>query len=243
MQDRKIFLTAFIVVGFIVKVVAEFIHEVFGHGLFVLLFGGEITSFNISLLWPYELSYIEWPPSRFTSAQMAWIYAGGMLACLSVSFLGQVLLLMKKKVRWYFAITLFWLAFWTLVNSTGYLIIGGLRPFGDVYTLIRLGVLTSHLSLVIGLIIFLIGLVTLSWVLSRILSEFFPPRNASLGVTLFWLIIPALFAVMLANPERGLQVVYLPLTFIPALLSFAIRYLMFLSKQETDANPNDVTEE
>jgi len=231
------------VVGFIVKVVAEFIHEVFGHGLFVLLFGGGVTGVHISLLWPYELSYIEWLPGRFTSAQIAWIYAGGMLACLCVSFLSQALLLMKKKVRWYFTITLFWLAFWTLVNSTGYLIIGGLRPFGDVYALIWLGVLTSHLSLVIGLIIFLIGLVTLSWFLSRIFSEFFPPRNVSLGVTLFWLIIPVLVVVMLANPERGLQVVYLPLTFIPALLSFSIRYLMFLSKQEADANPNDVPEE
>jgi len=44
--------------GFVMKILSEVVHEVFGHGLFVLLFGGEITGLRISVLWPYELSRI-----------------------------------------------------------------------------------------------------------------------------------------------------------------------------------------
>jgi len=221
----------FLVVGFIVKIVAEVIHEICGHGLFVLLFKGTIKTVYISIFWPCEFSYIRWSlPSGITSAQMAWIYAGGILMCMFTSFITQAFLLFKKKILWHFDIALFWLAFWTLVNSTGYLIIGGLTPFGDVHELITLGVLTSLFSLVIGIIIFVIGFVALSWSLRKILIKMFSPRRASLGVVLFWFIIPMLVMVMLTNPERGLQLAYLPLTFIPTLISFVIEYFLILSK-------------
>jgi hypothetical protein len=233
-----------IVVGFIVKIVAEFVHEICGHGLFVLLFRGTIKAVYISVLWPYDLSRIDWSlPSNISSAQMAWVYAGGILVCLCVSFLTQVFLLVKKKTPWYFALALFWLAFWTLINSTGYFIIGGLTSFGDIKELIALGVLTSLLSLLFGLAFFALGFVALSWILRKILTGLFTPKRASLGVCFFWLIIPVLVLVMLANPERSLQVAYLPLTFIPELLSFVIEYFLVLSKHEAYASPDDVAEE
>lgn len=241
MQDSRAFLAVFVVAGFAMKIVAEFVHEICGHGSFVLLFGGTINSLYISIWWPYELSHIDWSlPSSIGSAQMAWIYAGGILACLCVAFLTQAFLIVKKKTPWYVALTLFWLAFWTLINSTGYLIIGGLTSFGDIEKLIALGVLTNLISLLIGLIIFAVGFIALSWILRKTLICVFTPRRASLGVSLFWLIIPALVLVMLANPERGLQVAYLPLAFIPALLSFAIEYFLVLSKQEAYASPDNV---
>jgi len=226
------------------KIIAEFVHEVCGHGLFVLLFGGEITSVYISVSWPYELSRIGWSlPTTVTSAQMTWIYGGGILACLCVSFLIQVFLILKKQISWYFVITLFWLAFWMLINSTGYLLIGGLTPFGDIQELIKLGILTNPLSLTLGVILFIAGFVVLSWILREILVEEFHLRKASLGVTLFWLIIPVLGAVMLASPERSFQVAYLPLMFIPSLLSFIIEYFLVLSKQEAYAGPDKIAEE
>jgi len=227
------FLTVFIVAGFIIKIISEAVHELLGHGLFVLLFGGEITDFYISILWPYEFSRVEWSlPSGVTSTQMALIHAGGILVCLFTSFLAQAFLLMKKKIQWHFALTLFWLAFWTFMNSTGYLLIGGLAPFGDVYELTNLGVLTTLLFLVIGLIVFVIGFVALSWILRRTFAEVFSIKKASLGVIIFWFIIPIITVAMLANPERGLQWTYLPLTFIPALFSFVIEYFWFyLSKK------------
>jgi len=238
------FLTVFIVAGFIIKIISEAVHELLGHGLFVLLFGGKITGLYISILWPYELSRISWSlPSGITSTQIALIYAGGIIVFLSASLLPQAFLLVKKKIRRYFALTLFWFAFWTFMNSTGYLLIGGLAPFGDVYELTNLGVLTTLLSLAIGLIIFVIGFVALSWILRRIFVEVFSIKKASLGVIIFWFIIPILSIVMLANPERGLRWTYLPLTFIPALLSLVIEYFLVLSKQEANTNPNDIAEE
>lgn len=231
LQDKRIFLASFIALGFVMKIVSEFVHEVCGHGLFVLLFGGKIKTVYISVLWPYELSYISWSlPSGVTSVQMAWIYGGGILACLCVSFLIQVFLILKKKISWYFALTLFWLAFWTLINSTGYLVIGGLTPFGDIQDLIRLGVFTAFLSLALGVILFFVGSVVLSWILRGILVGEFPLKRASLGVPFFWLIIPLLGAVTLASPERSFQVAYLPLMFIPSLLSFVIEHFLVLSE-------------
>jgi hypothetical protein len=226
------FLIVFVIAGFVTKVVAEVMHEVFGHGSFVLLFGGQITSVDISLVWPYDFSRINWSfPNGISSIQMAWVYAGGILVCLCLSFLFQVFLIIKKEVAWYSAVTLFWLAFWTFISSTGYLIIGGLAPFGDIYELIKLGALTRFLSLSIGLIIFIVGFVVLSWILRKSLMKIFTPKKARLGVTLFWLIIPALVIVMLANPERDLQLTYLPLAFMPSLLSFIIENFLISSKQ------------
>jgi hypothetical protein len=225
------------------KIVAEIVHEVLGHGLFVLLFGGKITSLYISVLWPYDFSWIGWDlPEGTTSAQRAWIYAGGIIACLCASFLIQTFLLWKKKISWHFALAFFWLAFWTLVNSTGYLIIGGLAAFGDIYDLIMLGVLTIFLSLAVGLIFFIIGFIALSWILRRIFATMLSHKKASLGTSLFWLIIPILVIVMLANPERNLQWAYLPLTFIPTVLSFVIEYFLVLSQQKADANPNNIAQ-
>jgi len=243
LQDNKLFLVCFAVVGFATKIVAEFVHEVCGHGLFVLLFGGSIINVYISIWWPYEFSYIEWVGNNLTSSELVWIFAGGILSCLTLSFLIQFFLLIKKEIRCYFAVPLFWLAFWTLVNSAGYLIIGGLAPFGDIYELLNRGILTRSLSLVFGLMIFALGFVALSWILRRMLVEFFTGKNASFGVFVFWFIIPLLVLAMLANPERGLQVAYFPLTFIPVVLSFCIEYFLVLSKQETNANPDDVSHE
>jgi hypothetical protein len=243
LQERKIFLAVFLFLGFFMKIVAEIVHEVLGHGLFVLLFGGKITSLYISALWPYDLSWIGWDlPEGITSTQMAWIYAGGIIACLCVSFVTQAFLLWKKKISWHFALALFWLAFWTLVNSTGYLIIGGLASFGDIDELITLGILTNFISLAVDLVIFIVGFVALSWILRKILIQMLPPKKASLGVTIFWFIIPILVVVMLLNPERGLQWAYLPLTLIPTMLSFAIEYFLISSHQKADANPNNIAQ-
>ncbi len=241
MPDKKVFLVSFLILGFVMKIVSEFLHEVGGHGLFVLLFGGKIKNVYISVLWPYTLSHINWSlPSGLTSLQMAWIYGGGILVCLCASFLIQASLLVKKGIPSHFALTLFWLAFWTSINSAGYLVIGGLTTFGDIHELIRLEVFTNTLSLMIGFIIFIVGFAALSWILREILTEIFPLKKASLGVVLFWLIIPALVLVMLVSPERGLQVAYFPLAFIPVLLSFVTEYFLVLSKQKANANPHDV---
>jgi len=244
LPDRKAFLALFVIAGFFMKIAAELFHELCGHGLFVLLFGGEITGLYISVLWPYELSHTNWfLPSDVASSQMVWIYAGGILVCVFLSFLTQAFLLFKERVAWDFALALFWLAFWTFVSSAGYLIVGGLTPFGDVDSLIRLGILTAPVYLAMGLIVFGMGFVALSSILRKILIEVSPSERASRGVSLFWLTIPTLVMVMLASPEYSMQIAYVPIAFVPALLSFVIEYFVILSQQKTDKNPDNVAEE
>lgn len=126
----------------------EFIHEFFGHGFFVLLFSGKITHIKISFLWLYTFSSIGWTGS-FLPWQMAWIQGRGIFVCLIASGIFQAFVLFRLiKGRWLSSF-LFWLSFWTLLSSAGFL--GGISPFCDVEYLISAGVLTRASSLLIGL--------------------------------------------------------------------------------------------
>ncbi|MEM3596851.1 MAG: hypothetical protein QXJ53_01790 [Candidatus Bathyarchaeia archaeon] len=243
MQSKKVFFASFIIIGFAMKILAEFVHEVLGHSLFVVLFGGEITNLYISVLWPYDFSYVFWNLPNATPTQLAWIYASGIVVCLILSFLIQAFLILKRGFQFHFEIALFWLAFWTLLSSSGYLLIGGLTPFSDVSALIELGVLSGISSALLGLVVFVIGFVLLSAVLRRILFGVFSAKRAMLGVAVFWLIIPFLVVVMVFSPERNLNLVYLPLAFVPALTSFLMERFIFASKHEVDACPDYVSDE
>ena len=161
MNGRVKFLVVFTFCAVSMKMVSEFVHEIMGHGFFVFLFGGQITRVFVSFFWPYELSSIEFS-GNFTVWQLTWIQGGGILMCLSVSFLLQILLLVGKVKDWRLMTFLFWLSFWAFINPAGYLILGGIRPFGDVESLIYYGVLSPSMSIVIGLVIFLISFLSLS---------------------------------------------------------------------------------
>ncbi len=244
MQNRRIFLVTFVAVGFLTKLISEFVHEILGHGPFVLLFGGTIESVCISVLWPYDNSYINWlMPSNITSVQTVLIYASGILVCVATSFAIQSFLLVKRNTPWCYALPLFWLGFWLLANSSGYLLLGGLAPFGDVYELIRLGALTNTLSLFAGFAVFLTGFLALSWILRGILTRTFSALKARFGVVLFWFIVPALFMVMQANPERNVKLAYLPLMLIPILASLVVEYFLISPKQGADKSPDNITVE
>ncbi len=223
MEPRtKIFFPIFLATGFLMKILGEVVHELFGHGFFVLLFGGRITGFHISLLWPYEFSWIGWSLPGATQEQKAWVIGGGILVCLLVSYAIQVLLLLNR-IPWQFSAPLFWLSFWCCVNATGYLIIGGLSPFGDVGQLIYLGVLTAPLATALGAALFLLGFFSLSLLLRRILKSQVPEEKAGWGVVAFWFITPVLVALNMLGHER-LPFSYLPIGFIPVLLSFLIEF-------------------
>jgi hypothetical protein len=196
------FLSVFLPLGFAAKVLGEVVHEVMGHGLFVLAFGGRITGVNISLLWPYKLSGIGFAPplSGFTASQEALVDGGGILVCLIVSTVLQGILLLRvsKRGNWVISSALFWLAFWTFVNPAGYLVLGGIQPFGDVANLISAGAMTKELALVLGLLISLLNLLSLSIILRNVLRRAGVKKDAGWSIVLFWLIVPllAFFAVL-----------------------------------------------
>ena len=109
------FLMVFLPLGFVAKILGEVVHEVMGHGLFVVAFGGRITNINISLLWPYKLSGIGFshPPGGFQPWQEILVDGGGIIICLAVSFIVQLILLLSfsKRGNWVVSSMLFWLAF------------------------------------------------------------------------------------------------------------------------------------
>lgn len=192
MTSHSKFLVISLFIAFATKVVGEFVHEVMGHGFFVLLFGGKIASIHLSLLWPYELSYIRWSDSLMPW-QQTWIAGGGILVCFIVSGILQALLLFNVVKDWRLSTPLLWLAFWTFLNPAGYLIIGGVKPFGDVASLIADGALTQQLSLLIGLIIFFAAFLSLSKILITQLTIKSIVKNIQelrLSLALFWATIP-----------------------------------------------------
>lgn len=216
------FLGVFLSLGFVTKILGEVIHEVAGHGLFVLVFGGRITALDISLLWPYKLSGIGYapPPSGFQPWQRVLVIGGGILMCLIASLVLQAILLRSsKRANWVVSATLFWLAFWTFINPAGYLVVGGIEPFGDVAGLISAGAMTRELALVLGLLIFLVSLFSLSMILRNVLRKARVNEDARWSIVLFWLIVPLL--TLLSVLGLGLPLLVALLGFVPALTACA----------------------
>jgi len=235
------FLMVFLSLGFVTKILGEVVHEVLGHGLFVLAFGGRITSIKISLLWPYELSGIGFaaPSGGFLPWQEVLVDGGGILMCLIVSFVLQAILLLSlsKRANWVVSAALFWLAFWTFLNPAGYLVVGGIKPFGDVAKLISAGVMTKELAFILGLLIFLVSLFTLSIILRNVLRKAGVNEDARWSIVLFWLIVPLLTLFTVVGLGQPLLIALLG--FIPVLAACAglLLHNVILSRRKKRETP------
>jgi ubiquinone/menaquinone biosynthesis C-methylase UbiE len=106
------------------------------------------------------------------------------------------------------------------MNSAGYLVIGGLSPFGDIYRLINLGVLTRSASLAIGLGLFCCGFVVISLKIKQILNTRFY-QNVENSVIAFWSLVPLL--TLLAILGNNFQVIFILPSFLPMILSFFLK--------------------
>lgn len=219
---RWTFVLAFLIAGFVTKIVGEAVHELLGHGSFVLLFGGQVTHFHISFLWPYEFSYVRWSLADATPDQTAMIMGGGILVGAIISFSIQFFLLWKK-LRWQFSVPLFWLSFWCYANATGYLILGGIFPFGDVKELFRLRVLTSSSAVMVGTVLFFGGFLLLSEILRRTLTTLLKEKTRWWILT-FWFVVPALVGLTTISHEM-FHLFFVPISFAPILLSFLLEFV------------------
>ena len=122
-----------------------------------------------------------------------------------------------------------WLAFWTFLNPAGYLVVGGIEPFGDVANLISAGVITQQLTFILGLILFLVNLLSLSIILRNVLKKAGVNEDAKWSIVLFWLIVPLLAFLSIAG--LGQPLVITLLGFVPVLAACAglLLYNVFLS--------------
>jgi LEA14-like dessication related protein len=186
------FLLTFLFLGFMMKVVSEFIHEM-GHASFVLIFGGRVTGMSISVEWPFTLSHTRWELQNPTDIQIALISVAGIVFDVITSLAGQTILRTRKEIRPFLAIAMFWLSFWPYLSSVVYLVIGAFYPFGDVLDLIGAVPLPQILIGTIGVILLISYTYSLSLILKDILSSALGLGNASEMVSYFWAILHMFF--------------------------------------------------
>jgi hypothetical protein len=125
----------------------------------------------------------------------------------------------SKRARWAISSTLFWLAFWTFINPAGYLVVGGIKPFGDIANIISAGVMTQKLAFILGLLVFLVALFTLSRILRNVLRKAAVNEDAKWSIVLFWLIVPLLTLVTVVGQGQPLLIALLG--FIPPVVACA----------------------
>ena len=72
------FFAEFLTTALVMKIMGEFVHEVMGHGLFVLLFGGKIIQVYFLSYGPMSCPTYD-GSGKFESWQIVWIEGGGIL--------------------------------------------------------------------------------------------------------------------------------------------------------------------
>jgi hypothetical protein len=179
------FLLMFLFLGFTMKVLSEFIHEM-GHASFVLILGGRVTGMSISVEWPFTLSHTRWELQNPTDIQIALISIAGIIFDVVTSLTGQTILRTRKDIRPFLAIALFWLSFWSYLSSVVYLVMGAIYPFGDVLDLIGAMPVPRLWIGTLGVVLLVSFTYSLSLILRDIFARVLGLVNASEMVSYFW---------------------------------------------------------
>jgi hypothetical protein len=180
------FLLAFIFLAFLMKIAGEFIHEM-GHALFALIFGGRVLSIKISVEWPFTLSQTIWEIPNPTNTRLALVAVAGVLFDTLTTITGQAILLVKKNLRPIVVLSIFWLSFWTYLNSVVYLVVGAFNPFGDILDLTKIISIPDLWIGIIGFILLFGYSYSLSIILREIFSMVLSLERTSNMVYLFWI--------------------------------------------------------
>lgn len=180
---------AFILVSPATIWIAEFIHEVLGHCLTIYILGSRVKVLFISPLAPYIPSRLIWEIEGAPLSHNVIIASSGIVVSLIVFVIIQRYL-STRKTTFLPKIILFWLSFWIFINTTSYLIMGLILPYGDIEVLMNLGVL-DKLHLVLFLVLLIPpGLNLVTKRLGSILSLFFKPGQVDSAISTFWIILP-----------------------------------------------------
>ncbi|MFC1672098.1 hypothetical protein ACFL01_03070 [Planctomycetota bacterium] len=174
---------ASLLIGFATKYVSTFCHEALGHGLMVLLCGGEVVDLYMSLWWPISLSFILFRFVPASIVKQALSFGAGPAICLVCSLIAIVCAkrLLKNRRRWP-ALFFSWLSLWTFMSVDGYLIFGGLARVGDVgFFIEKLGV-PFYLFVVAGVLLLVFYVMTFEAVFLDTATLLFPSKPAGYAV-------------------------------------------------------------
>lgn len=185
----------FVFLGFAMKILSEFIHEM-GHASTVLLLGGEILGISIRAEWPFTLSHTRWVIPDPTPVNLALVAVAGIVFETVTSITGQTILLLRKEMRPVYAVSVFWLSFWTYLSPVVYLLMGALHPFGDVLDLLNAVSVPRLLIGGVGAFLFVSCTYSLSLILRDIFSNILDTSAASDAVSYFWAVLHAFFVLV-----------------------------------------------
>jgi hypothetical protein len=189
------FLLMFVFFGFIMKISSEFIHEI-GHVFTVLILEGKILGISIRAEWPFTLSRTKWVIPNPSNINLALIAVAGILFETVTSIVGQSVLILRRRMRPVYAISLFWLSFWTYLSPVVYLVMGAIHPFGDVLDLVNAMPVPSYLIGSLGVIMLISCTYLLSLILRGIFSNVLELPAASDAVSYFWAFLHAFFVLV-----------------------------------------------
>ena len=215
------------------KFLSEWTHEYLGHCCIGSLVGGVVNSYYVSWIWPLEFGYAF--VSFFGSVEpfpRILMYSGGIIACLTAAFISQGIIAIfrrRNKIRLNWLLIplnfLFWYGFWAFMNSVGYLLVGGLINFGDIYYISTISGIPNILFLIPGFIAFFL----LYYLISNNFYQMFKDLtkiDAKWMLAFFWLLIPITFIFFTINPaitmNSVLIIIAFPLMFIPSIISIIL---------------------
>jgi hypothetical protein len=195
---------------------------VIGHGLITVLFGGRIEGLHISLISPLDTSHITLDQSNLTAEQYLLAISGGMVVDLTLSFLLQGILLLKR-FEWKVFIPMVWLAFWLHSNDTAIIIGNALtRGPGDMTELIEAGTFSAPLALILGIILYFLGFFAISTIIRRMLIYYSLEKpKVKYYILLFWVIVP--LNIVLYILKTGLiSTIFIGL--VPPITSYVVEF-------------------
>lgn len=230
----------FLFASFLAKIVVEILHEG-GHFLVVFLTAGRVEEVYISLLWPYESSYVIANVKGFL-ANLLFAVAGitvVILFCFIVAFI--VMPKIRSIDRKFLVIIypfLVWFSFWGFLNALGYMVLGAFKPFGDIKAIISMLKISpmSFLSLAIILAVPLI--IRISDENAQMMNMLFPSLADKKWVgPLIWIFaIPVTLVVLIPGSSYNFNgnfvffLLLLLMSFLPFLFSIMVFYVFMPSK-------------
>jgi len=227
------------------KFFSEWTHEYLGHCCIGFLVGGNVNSYYISWIWPLEFGYAF--VSFFGSVEplpRILMYSGGIITCLTAAFLSQgiIALIGRKRViklNWQLIPLnlLFWYGFWAFMNSVGYLLVGGLINFGDIYYISAISGIPHIVFLIPGFLAFFVLFYLISNNFYKLFRNFMKIDGRWM-LTFFWLIIPIVYLFFIINPAINMTNILMatsfPLMFIPSIISLLLSKYIIKKKRGTE---------
>jgi hypothetical protein len=222
-NQKKILIVIYVIFTcYTLRIFSEIIHEVFGHGLVTILFGGSIEAVHISLITPFDTSYITLDQSNLTYEQYLIAVSGGMIVDLTLSFLLQGILLLRQ-LDWKLATPTIWLAYWTHSNDTGIILGNALTGGeGDMTGLIEAGIISSSFALLLGIFLYFLGFFMISIIIRRLLvKNSIEKPKVKYYILIFWMIVP--FNIVLYIIRTGF-VSTIIIGIIPVITSYILEF-------------------